>query len=79
MLTRYLQSAMKLAKYELLEDGTCFASIPGFEGVWANGASPEACREELSEVLEDWLLIGLAKSHPLPVVDGIDLRVSEVV
>ena len=78
MLTRYLLAAMRGAKYELLEDGTCYGSIPGFEGVWADAASEEECREELEEVLEEWLLFRLSRQLPLPMADGMDLVVREV-
>jgi hypothetical protein len=35
MLTKYLKQAMALATYEVLEDGTFYGEIPGFEGVYA--------------------------------------------
>jgi hypothetical protein len=47
MLTRYIQAAMRHAQYEMLDDKTFYGSISGFEGVWANEATLEACREEL--------------------------------
>ena len=76
MLTKYIQAAMRRARYEILPDGEGFyGEIPGFEGVWANADTLEACREELQEVLEGWLLLGLAQGHSLPVVDGIDLTI----
>lgn len=76
MLTQYIQAAMKRARYEILaDDGSYYGEIDGFPGVWANADTLEACREELIEVLEDWLLIGLRLRHVLPVVDGIDLNV----
>ena len=31
---------------KMLDDQTWFAEIPGFEGVWANAATVEACRSE---------------------------------
>jgi predicted RNase H-like HicB family nuclease len=74
MLTNYISAAMHKAHYEILEDdGTFYGEIPGFQGVWANAPTLEACRIELQEVLEDWLLLGLRLNHSLPVVDGIDL------
>ena len=73
MLSKYIAAAMKRAKYELLSDGTFYAEIPGFQGVYANGKSLEKCREELQEVLEDWIVLGLRLGHALPVVSGIDL------
>lgn len=77
MLTSYIQAAMRLAKYEILEDHTYYGEIPGFQGVWANIDSLEACREELQNVLEDWLILGLRMGHELPVVAGINLARAE--
>ena len=60
MLTDYIQAALRRAKYEILvEDQTYYGSIPGFQGVWANAGTLEVCREELREVLEDWIVLGL--------------------
>ena len=72
MLTRYIQAAMSKAKYEILEDdGTFAGTIPGFGGVWANAKTLEACRQELQEVLEDWIVVGLRLGHDLPRVKGV--------
>jgi predicted RNase H-like HicB family nuclease len=68
---------MRLAKYEILEDHTYYGEIPGFQGVWANAETLEACREELQSALEDWLILGLRMSHELPVVAGINLVSAE--
>jgi predicted RNase H-like HicB family nuclease len=75
MFTEYIQLAMNRAKYKILEDGgTFYGEIPELQGVYANAATLEACREELQEVLEGWILLGLHLQHPIPVVDGIDLN-----
>lgn len=67
---------MSLAKYEVIEDdNTYFGSIPGFQGLWANADTLEACRDELMETLEDWILVGVRRQMPLPVIGGIDLNV----
>ncbi len=79
MLTDYIRASMARAKYETLPDsGTYYGSIPGFQGVWANAPTLEACRKELQEVLEDWILLALRRTEPLPVIDGIDLNVRDV-
>jgi predicted RNase H-like HicB family nuclease len=71
MLTDYLQAAMRKAKYEILSDGEgYFGRIPQLQGVWANAETLEACREELREVLEEWIMIGLKMGIPLPAIDG---------
>ena len=74
MLTEYIQKAMSRAHYEVLEDGTYYGEIPGFQGVFANAESLETCREQLQEVLEGWILLGLQLGHRLPTVEGIKLE-----
>jgi predicted RNase H-like HicB family nuclease len=73
MLITYIQSAMRLAKYEILEDGQFYGEIPGFPGVWAQAGDLETCRDELQSALEDWLVLGLRLGHAIPVVAGISL------
>lgn len=78
MVTKYLRAAMRGAKYELLEEGGWYGTIPGFDGVWADAVSLDECRDELEEVLEEWLLFSLSRQLPIPIVDGIDLVVRDV-
>ena len=55
------------AGYEILsDDGSFYGHIPGLNGVWANAKSLEACRSELEEVLEDWILIRISEHLPIP-------------
>ena len=75
MLTRYIQAALRKAHYEMIEEEASFyGHIPECPGVWAAGDTLEACREELQEVLEDWVSLGLRLGHPLPEIDGIRLE-----
>jgi len=70
---------MRLAKYEILsDDGTFYGEIPGFDGVYANADTLEACRDELEEVLEEWILFRISRNLSLPIVDGIELIIKEV-
>lgn len=77
MLITYIQNAMHLAKYEILEDKQYYGEIPGFDGVWAQAQNLETCREELQSALEDWLILGLRMGHKLPIVNGIQLLPAE--
>lgn len=77
MLTEYVRAAMHKATYEILSDGTFYGEIPGFQGVYANAVTLESCREELQEVLEGWIILGLQMGHPLPVIEGVELTVRE--
>jgi predicted RNase H-like HicB family nuclease len=79
MLTAYLRAAMSKAKYEILpEDRTYYGEITGFQGVYANAATLEACRDELESTLEDWILFRVSRNLPLPEADGLKLEVAEV-
>ncbi len=80
MLSKYIQKALHKAKYEILsDDDTFYGEIPDFQGVYANAATLEECRDELAEVLEEWIFFRLSKNLPLPVVDGLQLSVQKVV
>jgi predicted RNase H-like HicB family nuclease len=69
--TQYINAAMHHATYEILPDSTFYAEIPGFQGVYADAATLEECREQLQEVLEGWIVLGLRVGHSLPILDGI--------
>ncbi len=80
MLTQYIQAAMRKAKYEIVSDDNSFyGAIPGFDGVYANAKTLEECRNELEEVLEEWIFLKISKNMPLPVVEGMQIRIKEAV
>ncbi len=79
MLTKYIAKAMHKARYELLEDGTFYGEIPECEGVWGNANTLEACREDLQDALEGWIILGFRLGHSFPIIDCIDLNVMEEV
>jgi predicted RNase H-like HicB family nuclease len=75
MLTEYIQAAMSKARYEILDDGTYYGEIPLCRGVWAAAKTLEACRRELQEVLEEWILLKVKDGDPLPTIEGVSLEV----
>lgn len=76
LVRKYTRAAMKRASPRKLEDGTWYADIPGFEGVWANEKTLQDCLNVLDEVLLDWILLKIDhEDRDLPVVEGIDLNV----
>jgi predicted RNase H-like HicB family nuclease len=77
MATRleYMRAAMAKAKFETTEKGTCFAYIPGFDGLWAKGSTRERAREELFETLDGWLDVHTKIANAkAPEVDGMTLE-----
>jgi predicted RNase H-like HicB family nuclease len=78
MLTEYIRAAMRRATYEKFDDGTYYGEIPGIQGVYANEATLEGCRDELQSALEDWLVFSLANNLSIPSIDGIELVTTKV-
>ena len=79
MLLEYIQAALRHATYEILaDDGSYYGAIPECPGVYANALTLENCREELREVLEEWVLLRVHRNLPVPAIDGIDLAIQEV-
>jgi len=69
MLMRYIQAALECAHYEIIEDEEPFyGESPPLAGVWATGKSLEACRRNLVEAIEDWVLFSIAQGLPLPAL-----------
>ncbi|MCX7113063.1 MAG: type II toxin-antitoxin system HicB family antitoxin [Proteobacteria bacterium] len=78
MLLEYFKAAMRHARYEILsDDGTFYGEIPECNGVYANAKTLESCRDELEEVLEEWVLFRVYKNLPIPIVDGFNISIKE--
>jgi predicted RNase H-like HicB family nuclease len=78
MIIEYCQKAIEKAEYKKLEDGTWFAEMPGFKGVWSNGKTVEECRRELLTVLEEWIILKLRDGDSIPEVDGVRVQITEL-
>lgn len=52
-----MRAAVSKARLEKMENGAWFASIPGFEGLWATGPTEEKAREDLFEALDGWIMV----------------------
>ncbi len=65
MLLDYFKAAMHHARYEILsDDGSFYGEIPECNGVYANSPTLESCRDELEEVLEEWVLFRVTNNLP---------------
>ena len=78
MLLNYIQKALEKAQYKILDDGSWFAEIPAFKGVWANKSTVEECRQELVEVLEEWLILKIRDGDSIPIIEGLGIKIQEV-
>lgn len=77
MITRYLDRALRRARYREVDDGTFCATVKGLRGVIATGTSLEACREQLAEVVEEWVLVRVARGLRVPALDGVTVEVKK--
>jgi len=69
MITRYIESALRRARYEIIEDDEpYYGEIEGLQGVWATGVTLEECRENLAEALDSWLLFRLSHGMAIPAL-----------
>ncbi|MDM8550613.1 hypothetical protein QUF72_11060 [Desulfobacterales bacterium HSG2] len=79
MLTEYINTALRYAKYDILQDdGSFYGEIPVCNGVYANADTLEECRKQLIEILEEWIFFRIYHKLSLPVIDGIELGMKEV-
>ena len=75
MLTqRYVNAAMQHATYQQSADGRSYSGeVSGVSGVCSQAATRDACRVELRDVLDTWLLLRQCQQSPIPPMDGIPL------
>jgi predicted RNase H-like HicB family nuclease len=71
MFSEYVAVALEKAQYKKIEDEyTFFAEVPELEGVWATGKTIEDCRNELIEVIEEWIVARLQRGLSIPTLNG---------
>jgi len=71
-----VERGLRKARYDKLEDGTYVAEVPGLRGVLATARTLEQCRDRLSEVIEEWVLVRVARGLKVPALDGIEVTIT---
>lgn len=74
VISTYTGIALRNAHYEMIENGRFHGSIPMLPGVWSEGDTLEQCREELLEVLEEWIALAYKRGDTIPVLEGCDIN-----
>jgi predicted RNase H-like HicB family nuclease len=75
MLAQYIDTAMELASYEIIEDdGSYWGEIPGLQGVWARHETLAGCQRELCETLSDWIALRLKLRLEIPELARLNLN-----
>ena len=75
MIRQYVEEALRRARYDKLEDGTYCAEVRRLRGVLAIGQTLEECRNQLAEVVEEWVLVRVARRLSIPPLGRIEIKV----
>ena len=58
------------AEYDTQEDGSYVVTVSGLQAVIAIGDTLEECRNDLIEVIEEWIVARLQWEYPVPPIGG---------
>ena len=75
LISKYVQQALRRARYEQVDGGGFCATVPGLRGVIAVGRTLEVCRTDLEEVVEEWILVRVAQGLAVPKLGGVSIRI----
>lgn len=75
MIREYIDTALKHAHYEIIEDEDPFyGEVAELQGVWASGKTLEQCRERLADTLDGWILVRLSRGLSIPEIGGVRIQ-----
>ena len=77
MIREYVDHALRRAHYDKIEDGTFCAEVAELQGVLATGGTLEECRDQLAEVVEEWVLVRVARGLAVPPLGDIEVKVQK--
>lgn len=75
MISRYIDEALHRAAYSVVDGGTFCATVAGLPGVIATGQTLEACRDQLAEVVEEWVLVRVSRGLAVPRLGTVRVHV----
>ncbi len=69
MITEYIEQALKLAHYEMIDDEEPFyGEVEELPGVYTTGKTLEECRNNLKDVIEGWIIISIKRNLAIPKI-----------
>jgi predicted RNase H-like HicB family nuclease len=66
VISTYISEALHRARYIVIDGGVFCATVPGLAGVIATAESLEDCRDQLAEVVEEWILVRVSRGLSVP-------------
>ena len=76
-ISHYVQAALKVAQYEVDENGVIIARVPGASGFFSQGDSFEAARENLRDAIEGNVVLALQLGLPIPPMAEVEIEVQD--
>ena len=69
MLIQYIQAALENTRYKIINDEEpYYREALGLEGIWSSSNTFEKYRKNLEEVIDEWVIVRLAKGFPIPQI-----------
>jgi len=66
-IAQYIENLLRKAEYEYdKETKSWCACVKDLPGAYAQADTVEEVREQLAQVIEDYILVSLQEKHPLP-------------
>jgi predicted RNase H-like HicB family nuclease len=78
MIHQYIDEALHRASYSVVDGNLCRATVAGLPGVIATGATLEACRDQLAEIVEEWVLVRVSRGLSIPRLGTARVEVRRV-
>jgi predicted RNase H-like HicB family nuclease len=77
VITRYIDQALRRAHYRQVDGGLYCATVRGLRGVIATGTTLEDCRDQLAQVVEEWILVRVSRGLSVPRLGGVTVEVRQ--
>jgi predicted RNase H-like HicB family nuclease len=77
VILKYIDKALRRARYTQPDTGVFCATVPGLRGVIATASTLETCRDQLAEVIEEWVLVRVARGLSVPSIGGVTVSVKK--
>ena len=75
MISRYLEEALRRVRYVAVPGAGYAATVRGLRGVIAHARTRAGCRAQLAEVIEEWVLVRVARGLTVPRLGRAQIRV----
>ena len=78
MIRQYIDEALPRASYSVVDGNVYCATVTGLHGVVAAGATLGTCRDQLAEIVEEWVLLRLSRGLSVPRLGTARVQVRRV-